>query len=79
MSARFWRRDGTFNDGSVPNAGGTATLIAHTGRLKVQRTKGNPLATYTSRSLSIALQYQAPPCHRSERPAPSGNRPQVAV
>ena len=53
--------DGVFHDGSVAESGGTATFVAHTGRLKVQRTKGNPFATYTCRPLSITLKYQAPP------------------
>jgi len=53
--------DGVFHDGSVPESGGTATFAAHTGRLKVQRTKGNPFATYTCRPLSITLKYEAPP------------------
>jgi hypothetical protein len=50
--------DGSFHDGAVPLSGGTATFVLHTGRLKVQRTKGNPFATYTCRPLSITLQAQ---------------------
>jgi hypothetical protein len=50
--------DGSFHDGAVPFSGGTATFVLHTGRLKVQRTKGNPFSTYTCRPLSITLQAQ---------------------
>jgi hypothetical protein len=53
--------DGSFHDGAAPLSGGTATFVLHTGRLKVQRTKGNPFATYTCRPLSLTLQAQVAP------------------
>jgi hypothetical protein len=52
--------EGAFHRGSVPESGGTATFIAHSDSIKVQRSRGS-LQSYTCRPLSITLQYQAPP------------------
>jgi hypothetical protein len=53
--------DGVFHDGSVPESGETVTFVAHTGKTKVARKKGDLLASYTCRPLSITLQIALPP------------------
>jgi hypothetical protein len=53
--------DGTFIDGYVTESGGTVTFILTTGKLKVQKVKGDPFRTYTCRPLLLTLQITVPP------------------
>ena len=52
--------DGFFNDGSVPYSGGTATYALSTGKVKVQKVKGD-FRTHTCRPLRLTVQFAAPP------------------
>jgi hypothetical protein len=53
--------DGSFRDGYAPSSGGTATFILSTGKLKVQKVKGDPFRTYTCRPLRLTVQITVPP------------------
>jgi hypothetical protein len=48
------------NDGSVPYSGGTATYTLSTGKVKVQKVKGD-FRTHTCRPPMLTIQFAAPP------------------
>jgi hypothetical protein len=56
----FTDEEGLTHEGSVPLSGGTATFTLSTGKLKVQKVKGDPFRTYTCRPLSLTVQLAIP-------------------